>query len=90
MGIPKDKLAHFVVGAITSGVTVGFGQWLGYGGTDAATLGLCAAGLAGMARELWQKQTGSGVADMSDFLVTLAGGALVSVVVGAVLSGGAA
>ena len=76
MQMQKDKLTHFVVGAIVAGAAAAAAQMLGTGPGQRAAAGLVAAIAVGAGRELWQRATGRGTPDAADAMATVAGGAL--------------
>lgn len=76
MQILKDKLLHFVVGAIVAGAAAAAAQVLGVGPGPMAAVGMMVALGAGIGREAWQRVTTQGMADPMDALATVAGGLL--------------
>ena len=79
-GIKPDKLLHFIVGLLIAQISyallsIGFTEWF------SVLLAFGTAACVGGAKELIDWATDSGVPSLSDFLATLVGGAIGSLVV---------
>lgn len=79
-GIKPDKLLHFIAGLLIAQISyalfsIGFAEWL------SVLLAFWTAACIGGAKELIDWATDSGVPSLSDFLATLVGGAIGSLVV---------
>lgn len=79
-GIKSDKLLHFIAGLLIAQISyalffIGFAEWL------SILLAFGTAACVGGEKELIDWATGSGVPSLSDFLATLVGGAIGSLVV---------
>ena len=67
--MPRDKMLHFIAGAVIAALTAVVGHALGWPVWTA----LAAATVAGVAKELWDA-TGRGQVEAADALWTVAGG----------------
>lgn len=79
-GIKPDKLLHFIAGLLIAQISyallsTGFADWL------SVPLGFLAAVCIGGAKELLDGMINDGVPSIGDFLVTLMGGAIGSLVI---------
>lgn len=79
VSIPKDKLLHIIAGMIVALIAIRLSVLLIGSWWIIRLIGLSASILAGLGREIQNKVQGSKF-DIMDWLATIAGGAIVSLV----------